>query len=389
MRRLTDYLAVAELYLKNNPLVVSKGVEGTTSSHDRGGTDLVAKSIKREDIKERLLGHWGTCPGINIVYAHCNYLLKNHADLDLFLVVGEYIWLIIDLRSCRVNFFDSSSSAGPGHGAPAVLANLWLEGSLGKFYPDYSHTADGLHNLVKKFGWPGGFPSHTSGEVPGTINEGGELGYALSVSFGAVMDNPNLIVVCLVGDGEAESGPTASAWHGYKYLDPHESGAVLPILHLNRYKIANPTIFGAMDDDELAALFSGYGYQVCIVQDLENIDADMAAAMEWALATIHSIQYAARSDHAIRHPRWPLIILRTPKGWTCPPELPDGKKLEGTWRPHQIPLPKARSDEKQRALLEGWLKSYKVEELIRVKDGSIEVSDEILHLLPEPSRRMG
>jgi xylulose-5-phosphate/fructose-6-phosphate phosphoketolase len=223
-----------------------------------------------------------------LVYAHCNRLIKKH-NLNMFYVVG------------------------PGHGAPAILAALWLEGSLAHFYPDYSVDKKGLTKLISGFSTPGGFPSHINAEVPGSIHEGGELGYALSVAWGSVMDQPDLIVTCIVGDGESETGPTATAWHASKYIDPKESGAVIPVVHVNGFKISERTIYGTMDNKEMLALFSGYGYQVRIVEDLENIDADLAASMEWALGVIKKIQGDARSGKAQMKPRWPVLILRTPK----------------------------------------------------------------------------
>lgn len=292
---------------------------------------------------------------------------------------------------------------GPGHGAPAALAALWLEGSLQRFYPNrYQVDKTGLHNLIAGFSVPGGFPSHINPEVPGSIHEGGELGYALGVSFGAVMDNPDLIVTCVVGDGEAESGPTAAyvwprsparlfvanmlhrAWHAIKYLDPAESGAVIPILHVNGFKISERTIFGCMDDKELITLFSGYGYQVCVVQDLTDIDAELSCALEWALGEIKGIQRAARCGNPVVKPRWPMLILRTPKGWTGP-KLIDGKLIEGSFRAHQIPLPKANQDEDQLKALKDWLQSYDVGALLR--DG--KPVDSILNLLPKAEKRLG
>ncbi|MEQ8961508.1 MAG: phosphoketolase, partial [Coleofasciculus sp. C2-GNP5-27] len=265
-RRAANYLAATQIYLKDNV--------------------LLREPLKPEHIKDRLLGHWGTCPGINLVYAHLNRLIRRY-DANLFLVTG------------------------PGHGAPANLANLYLEGSLRDYYDDLSFDEAGVHRLVKQFSWPGGFPSHLYPGIPGTIHEGGELGYALATAFGAVMDNPDLVVACIVGDGESETGPTATAWHGKKFIDPAESGAVLPILHLNGYKIASPSIFGTMSDQELLHLFTGYGYQVRIVED-EDLDADMYASMDWAYQEICRIQQAARSGNRLSKPRWPLIILRSP-----------------------------------------------------------------------------
>jgi xylulose-5-phosphate/fructose-6-phosphate phosphoketolase len=227
-------------------------------------------------------------PGLTLVYAHANLLIKRH-KINMFYVVG------------------------PGHGAPAILASLWLEGALARFYPDYSLDGKGLAKLISGFSTPGGFPSHINAECPGCIHEGGELGYALAVAWGAVMDNPDLIVTCVVGDGEAETGPTATAWHAAKYIDPKESGAVIPIVHVNGFKISERTIYGTMDDKEMVALFSGYGYQVRFVEDLENIDTDLAASMDWALSVIRKIQSDARSGKPQMKPRWPVLIMRTPK----------------------------------------------------------------------------
>jgi xylulose-5-phosphate/fructose-6-phosphate phosphoketolase len=250
---------------------------------------LLERNLTTDDIKPRLLGHWGTCPGLNLVYAHLNRLIINH-DLNMLYVVG------------------------PGHGAPAILAGLWLEGSLARFYSNYSRDTQGLEDLITKFSTPSGFPSHINALLPGSIHEGGELGYALAVSFGAVMDNPDLIVTCIVGDGEAESGPTATAWHSYKFIDPAESGAVLPVVHVNGFKISERTIFGCMDDREMAALFTGYGYKPIFVgEDIDNVDDDLSTAMDWAVGEIKKIQKAAREGDAIVKPQWPVIILRTPK----------------------------------------------------------------------------
>ncbi|CCF33249.1 xylulose-5-phosphate phosphoketolase, partial [Colletotrichum higginsianum] len=290
------YIAAAMIFLRDNVLLESE--------------------LKLEHIKPRLLGHWGTCPGLILVWSHLNRLIRNH-DMDMIYVIG------------------------PGHGAPAALAALWLEGSLERFYPG----------------------DHINSETPGSIHEGGELGYALSVSFGAVMDNPDLIVTCVVGDGEAESGPTAGAWHAIKYLDPRESGAVIPILHINGFKISERTIFGCMDDKEIVALFSGYGYQVCIVEDLADINTDLSSALEWAVAEVKKIQQAARSGEAIAKPRWPMIALRTPKGWTGPKEV-DGVIVEGSYKSHQVPLAKAGSDEAQLGQLHDWLSSYDIGNLL-------------------------
>lgn len=321
-RRAADYIAAAMIFLTDNV--------------------FVERDLTFDDIKPRLLGHWGTCPGLTLVYSHLNFLIKKH-DFDSIYVVG------------------------PGHGAPAILAALWLEGSLEKFYPQYSRDRQGLHNLISKFSTPSGFPSHVSAETPGSIHEGGELGYALSVAFGAVMDKPDLVVACIVGDGEAETGPTATAWHGYKFIDPKESGAVIPILHINGFKISERTLSGCMDDKELVAMYTGYGYQVRFVEDLENIDSDLAQSMEWALSEIRKIQKAARSGKPIFKPRWPVIMLRTPKGWGGPKKV-GGEFIEGSFHAHQVPLMKAKSDESQLKDLQAWLKSYKPEELF-TKEG--------------------
>jgi len=306
---------------------------------------LIERDITFDDIKPRLLGHWGTCPGLALVYAHTSYLIKKH-DLDMLYVVG------------------------PGHGAPAILAGLWLEGTMEKFYPKYTRDLKGLSHLIKWFSTPAGFPSHISAETPGSIHEGGELGYALSVAFGSIMDKPEQITVVVVGDGESETGPTATAWHGYKYIDPKESGAIIPILHVNGFKISERTIPGVMDDKELVTLYTGYGYQVKFVEDLDDIHGDMASAMDWAVKEIKRIQGAARSDNPIMKPRWPMLILRTPKGWGGP-KVVDGKPVEGNYRAHQVPLMKAKKDPGQLKQLQEWLTSYKPKDLFTT-DGHIK-----------------
>ncbi|KAJ5541487.1 hypothetical protein N7494_006563 [Penicillium frequentans] len=340
-RRAANYIAAAMIFLQENT--------------------LLKRPLEFDDIKPRLLGHWGTCPGLVLVYSHLNYIIKT-MNLDMLYVVG------------------------PGHGAPGILAALWLEGSLEKFYPEYSRNAQGLHNLVSTFSTTAGLPSHINAETPGAIHEGGELGYALAVSFGAVMDNPDLIVPCIVGDGEAESGPTATSWHAIKYLDPKESGAVLPILHVNGFKISERTIFGCMDNKELLALFSGYGYQVRFVEDLDDIDTDLHCSMVWAVNEIHRIQQAARSGKPIVKPRWPLLILRTPKGWSGPKML-HGDFIEGSFHSHQVPLPKAKTDKEQLDLLQKWLSGYKPEELF-TENG--DIIDEVKSVIPtENSKKLG
>lgn len=306
-------------------------------------------------------GHWGTCPGLILVYSHLNYLIRKH-DTDMIYVVG------------------------PGHGAPAILASLWLEGSMGNFFPEYSRDNKGLHNLISKFSVSGGPPSHINAETPGAIHEGGELGYALAVSFGAVMDKPDLVVTCVIGDGEAETGPTATAWHGYKYIDPAESGAVIPIVHINGFKISERTIYGCMDDKELTALFTGYGYQPRFVEDLDDIDADLADALEWALSEIKRIQKAARSGNPIMKPQWPVLLMRTPKGWSGPKKV-DGEFIEGSFHSHQVPLMKAKTDEEQLKGLQDWLESYDPKELFE-KDGTPVKA--ILDIIPEKNeKKMG
>ena len=322
---------------------------------------LLDRDLTFEDIKSRLLGHWGTCPGLTLVYSHLNLLAaQKHQD---------FIYVV-----------------GPGHGAPAILASLWLEGSLERFYPQYSRNKAGLHNLITKFSTPSGFPSHVSAETPGSIHEGGELGYALAVAFGSVMDKPDRVTCCIVGDGEAESGPTATAWHAAKYIDPAESGAVLPIVHVNGFKISERTIYGCMDDKEMATLFTGYGYQPRFVEDLDDIDADMCASMQWALDEIHKIQKAARSGKPIMKPRWPVLIMRTPKGWGGPKKV-KGEFIEGSFRAHQVPLMKAKSDPGELKQLQDWLESYKPKELFN-EDGS--VVEAILKTIPsDDGKKLG
>jgi xylulose-5-phosphate/fructose-6-phosphate phosphoketolase len=340
--RVTDYLAAAQIYLKDNV--------------------LLEEPLKPEHIKDRLLGHWGTSPGINLIYAHLNHLITRY-DLDMFLVTG------------------------PGHGAPANLANLYLEGTLQEFYPELTLDKAGLRNFIRRFSWPGGFPSHLYPGVPGTIHEGGELGYALATAFGAAMDNPDLIVACIVGDGEAETGPTATAWHSYKFIDPKESGAVLPILHLNGYKISNPTIYGTMSDEELLHLFTGYGYQVCFVEGTQgdNLDAALYGTLEWAYQEIRRIQHAFRSGQPISKPQWPVIILRTPKGMTGVKEM-DGEPIEGSFRSHQVPVTDVKTNPAHLQLLEAWLRSYHIAELL---DERGRPKLDILQQSPKGDRRMG
>ncbi|HRY31180.1 MAG TPA: phosphoketolase family protein [Candidatus Paceibacterota bacterium] len=339
--RAANYLSVAQIFLQDN--------------------FLMEQPLKPEHIKPRLLGHWGTCPGINFVYMFLNKLAKDHG-VDLMYVVG------------------------PGHGYPAVQANLFIEGTLSEYYPNAKRDAEGVAYISKQFSWPYGFPSHSSPHTPGVILEGGELGYSLSTSFGAVMDNPDLVVACLVGDGEAETGPTATAWHVNKFISPKTDGAVLPILHLNGYKISGPTVFGRMSDDELQKLFEGYGYQPCFVdKDKGDIFKEMEKTIEQCYLDIKKIQTAARSGKETIKPKWPMIILKTPKGWTGPKTLL-GKKIEGNCYSHQVVAKNPRIDKEEFRALENWLRSYKFEELFDKKTGFVK---EILDLIPVGDRRIG
>lgn len=335
-RRAANYLATAMIFLRSNI--------------------FLSRDLTAEDIKPRLLGHWGTCPGLTLVYAHLNRIVKN-TDCDMIFVVG------------------------PGHGAPGILSSLWLEGSLERFYPQYTRDKKGLEALVSGFSTPGGFPSHINAEVPGAIHEGGELGYALAVAFGAVMDKPDLLVTVVVGDGEAETGPTATAWHAAKYLDPAESGGVIPIVHVNGFKISERTIYGCMDDLELVALFTGYGYQVRFVgaEGLERIDDDMAVSMDWAVREIRAIQSAAREGKPLLKPRWPVLILRTPKGWTGPKTY-KGEIIEGSFHSHQVPIADAKTDAEGRTTLQEWLLSYEPSTLFTESGKPVK---EILDLIPK------
>ncbi len=314
--RAANYLSAIQIYLKDN--------------------FLLKRELTFEDIKPRLLGHWGTCPGINFVYANLNYLIKKH-DLNMMFVLG------------------------PGHGYPALQANLFIEGTLSKFYPKAKQTNNGIGYIAKNFSFPYGFPSHSNPGTPGVILEGGELGYALSTSYGAILDNPNLIVTCLVGDGEAETGPTATAWHLNKFIDPKTNGAVLPILHLNGYKISGPTIFGRMSNKELKSLFYGYGYHSIIV-DGNDPYKKMIDALEQSYHIIKNIQNKARRGNNVISPRFPMIILKTPKGWTGIKSL-DGEKLEGNCLSHQVIAKEAKNNKIHLTALWKWLKSYKFNDL--------------------------
>ena len=300
---------------------------------------LLRRSLTPEDIKPRLLGHWGTTPGLNFVYAHLNRAIVQR-DLDVVFM------------------------AGPGHGGPALLANSYLEGTYSELYPNVPQNATGLARLFKQFSFPGGVPSHASPTTPGSIHEGGELGYVLSHAFGAVFDNPDLLVCAVVGDGEAETGPLAAAWHSNKFLNPERDGAVLPVLHLNGFKISGPTVLARIPDDELVSLFQGYGYDPVIVEGDEPalMHQLMAAALDRALNRIRSIQRCARIRGFHKRETWPMIILRTPKGWTGP-KVVDGIPVEGTFRAHQVPLLEVREKPEHLAMLEAWMRSYRPEEL--------------------------
>ncbi len=337
-----NYLAIGQIYLLDNP--------------------LLEEPLRLEHIKPRLLGHWGTTPGLNLIYAHLNRVIKAR-DLNILFITG------------------------PGHGAPGIVANTYLEGSYSEFYPNVTPDRDGMKKLFRQFSFPGGIPSHTSPETPGSIHEGGELGYSLSHAYGAAFDNPDLIVACVVGDGEAETGPLATAWHGNKFLDPVTDGAVLPILHLNGYKIANPTLLARISEDELRELFLGYGYQPYFVEgaDPKAVHQFMAATLDKVMDEIRDIQSRTRGGGNVIRPRWPMIILRTPKGWTCPKEV-DGVKLEGTWRAHQVPFAELASKPEHIKILESWMRSYRPQALF---DDNGSLKPGLSALAPEGERRMG
>jgi xylulose-5-phosphate/fructose-6-phosphate phosphoketolase len=340
--RAANYLAIGQIYLLDNPLLKEK--------------------LKLEHIKPRLLGHWGTAPGLNLIYVHLNRVIKAR-DLNMIYVTG------------------------PGHGAPGIIANTYLEGSYSELYTDITQDSSGMKKLFRQFSFPGGIPSHTAPETPGSIHEGGELGYSLSHAYGAAFDNPELIVACVVGDGEAETGPAATAWHSNKFLNPARDGAVLPILHLNGYKIANPTLLARIGEEELRNLFKGYGYQPYIVagSDPAIVHQSMAATLDRAMDEIRAFQECARAGGEVARPRWPMIILRTPKGWTCPKKI-DGLRLEGSWRAHQVPFAEFAGKPKHIELLEQWLKSYHPQELF---DDAGCLRPHLAALAPAGERRMG
>jgi len=339
--RAANYLSVGQIYLLDNP--------------------LLREPLAAKHVKPRLLGHWGTTPGLNFVYAHLNRVIRNW-DLNAIYVIG------------------------PGHGGPAAVANAYLEGTYSEIYPHVGRDLDGLCELFRQFSFPGGIPSHVAPETPGSIHEGGELGYCLSHAYGAAFDNPDLVVFCIVGDGEAETGPLATSWHSNKFLDPAQDGAVVPILHLNGYKIANPTVPARIGDEELTSLLEGCGYHVHWVDgsDPEATHQRMATVLDELVAELAEIQREAREQGRSGRPRWPMIVLRTPKGWTGPKTV-DGLPAEGTWRSHQVPLAEVRTNPEHLAQLESWLQSYRPEELF---DEEGALLPELAELPPKAHRRM-
>jgi xylulose-5-phosphate/fructose-6-phosphate phosphoketolase len=341
--RAANYLAVGQIYLLDNP--------------------LLEQPLQLSHVKPRLLGHWGTTPGLNFIYAHLNRVIQKY-DLDVLYV------------------------AGPGHGGPAMVANVYLEGTYSEYYPNISEDKEGLRKLFKQFSFPGGIPSHVAPETPGSIHEGGELGYALSHAHGAAFDNPDLIVACVIGDGEAETGPLATSWHSNKFLNPVRDGAVLPILHLNGYKIASPTVLARIPQEELTQLMQGYGYEPYFVEEQDTIAAThlaMARTFDRMIERIRGIQADARSNGFRRRPRWPMLVMRTPKGWTGPKEV-DGVPTEGNWRSHQVPLSQLAEKPEHLKLLETWLRSYKPDELFTAQG---QLKPELRKLAPTGRRRMG
>ena len=340
--RAANYLSVGQIYLSGNP--------------------LMREPLKIEHIKKMLLGHWGTTPGQNFIYAHLNRIIKEY-DLDMIYI------------------------AGPGHGGPALVGNTYLEGTYTEIYPAISRDETGLQKLFKQFSFPGGIPSHVSPECPGSIHEGGELGYSLSHAFGAVFDNPGLIAACIIGDGEAETGPLATAWHSNKFLNPVTDGTVLPILHLNGYKIANPTLLARISREELEQLLKGYGWTPYFLEgdDPEKMHQAMAGVLDQIIEVIENIRREARANGPVERPRWPMLVLKTPKGWTGP-KMVDGLPVEGTWRSHQVPLSDPAKNPQHLQQLEEWLKSYRPWELFDQKGALLP---ELAALAPEGNRRMG
>jgi len=340
--RAANYLSVGQIYLL-------------------GENPLLHEPLRPEQIKPRLLGHWGTTPGLNLIYAHVNRLIQAR-DLNMLYVTG------------------------PGHGGPGIVANTYLEGTYSELYPNITQDESGMGRLFRQFSFPGGIPSHAAPETPGSIHEGGELGYSLAHAYGAVFDNPDLIAVCVVGDGEAETGPLATGWHSNKFLNAAQDGAVLPILHLNGWKIANPTVLARIPDEELDSLLEGYGYQVYRVtgDDPHLVHQQLAATLDAVADEIAAIQRRARDDGDQTRPRWPMIVLQTPKGWTGP-KIVDGLPVEGTWRAHQVPLTEVRTNPEHLRQLEEWMRSYRPQELFG-PDGTL-VPD-LAALAPAGERRM-
>ncbi len=340
--RAANYLSVGQIYLYDNP--------------------LLKEPLTLEHIKPRLLGHWGTTPGLNFIYVHLNRIIKKY-NLDMIYVTG------------------------PGHGGPGLVANTYLEGTYSEVYPDITQDEHGIKKLFKQFSFPGGIPSHVSAETPGSINEGGELGYSLVHAYGAAFDNPDLIVACVIGDGEAETGALATSWHSNKFLNPVHDGAVLPILHLNGYKIANPTVLARIPEEELEQLFSGYGYKVYWVEGSDPMEVHqlLASTLDTIITEIKNIQNEARTNGFKKRPAWPMIIFSTPKGWTCPKVI-DGVQVEGTWRSHQVPLSELATKPEHIKILEQWMKSYHAEELF---DDQGKLIPALAELAPVANRRMG
>ncbi|MHB8060972.1 MAG: phosphoketolase family protein, partial [Gaiellaceae bacterium] len=343
--RAANYLSVGQIYLLANP--------------------LLKEPLVAEHVKPRLLGHFGTTPGLNFIYVHMNRAIRQR-----------------DLNSIYIT--------GPGHGGPGLVANTYLEGTYSELYPHVSRDEEGMAALFRQFSFPGGIPSHVAPEVPGSIHEGGELGYSVAHAYGAALDNPDLLVTCVVGDGEAETGPLATSWHSNKFLNAKSDGAVLPILHLNGYKIANPTVLARIPEDELVALFEGYGYHPLLMtggfdgEDHAAVHQRFAKVLDEALDEIARVQKAARENGVTERPRWPMIILRTPKGWTGPSKV-DGKPMENSWRSHQVPLSEVRTNPAHLKLLDKWLRSYKPKELF---DENGALIPELAQLPPEGERRM-
>ncbi len=340
--RAANYLSVGQIYLLDNP--------------------LLKVPLTLEHIKPRLLGHWGTTPGLNFIYVHCNRLIRKF-DLDMIYVTG------------------------PGHGGPGLVANTYLEGTYSEFWPHIAENAEGMKRLFKQFSFPGGIPSHVAPETPGSIHEGGELGYSLLHAYGAAFDNPDLVVCCVIGDGEAETGALATSWHSNKFLNAERDGAVIPMLHLNGYKIAGPTVLARMPQAELVELLKGYGYQPYFVEgdDPPAMHQKMAATMDAVIAEIRRIQHEARAGGAVSAAAWPMMVLRTPKGWTGP-KVVDGVQIEGTFRAHQVPLSELSTKPDHIRILEEWMKSYRPEELF---DEHGKLAAEIAELAPKGERRMG